>query len=173
MVDSRLQPVFKHEAGNAGEFVRVVGDEDSARRPGNGGDPEVGLAYDGTRPFERASDIHIVFHCRSVRPRDGKWLEDLVHLACVMFGSGALGRSDFQLGQHLKGNEDFIWRVPEKFLPDRVRALPEAGDKDIRVNETGYYDSASMGSTAEGRTRSGAVKEGSSMEPKVAIHSAE
>ena len=171
--DSRLQPVFQHEAGNAGKFVRVVGDEDSARRPGDGGDPEIGLADDGTRLFKRASDVHIVFHCLAVRPRDGKWLEDLLHLTCVMCRSGALGCSEFQLGQHLEGNENFIWRLPEKFLPDRVGTSPKAGDEDIRVDETGHYDPLSRGSTAEGRILSGARKDGSSMEPKVAIHSAE
>ncbi len=34
------------------------------------------------------------------------------------------------------------------------------------------YEPASRGSTAEGRRRSGALKEASSMEPKAAIHSA-
>lgn len=41
-----MQPLFKREVGNAGEFARVGGDEDSARRLGDGGDPEVGLADD-------------------------------------------------------------------------------------------------------------------------------
>ena len=46
-------------------------------------------------------------------------------------------------------------------------------NEDFRIDETSHYDASSRGSTAEGRTPSGAMKEGSSMEPKVAIHSAE
>lgn len=68
-IHSGVQPVFKHQAGNAGEFVRVVGDEDSARCPGDRCNPEVGLADERACLFERAADINVVFHCLGVGPK--------------------------------------------------------------------------------------------------------
>lgn len=62
-----LQPVFKHQARDTGEFSGVVRHKDTARSPGDRGDPEVGLADDRTCLFERAAYVNVMFHCRDIR----------------------------------------------------------------------------------------------------------
>lgn len=55
-----------------------------------------------------------------------------------MFRSGAFCRSEFQLGEHLEGNENFAWGMLEKFFPHMVGAATKAGDEDIGIDETGH-----------------------------------
>ena len=140
-----------HQAGNAGEFVRVVGDEDSARSPGDRGDPEVGLADEGACLFEGAADVNIVLHRRDIRPRDGEWLEDVVHLMRVMLRPRALCRSEFQLREHLEWDYDFTGSVPEKLLPHMIGTTAEAGDEDVRIDESGHLRHCIEGFHGDGK----------------------
>lgn len=133
-----LQPVFKHQARDTGEFSGVVRHKDTARSPGDRGDPEVGLADDGTCLFESAANVNIVFHCRDVRPGNGERLEDMVHLKRVMIRSGTFRSSKFQLCEHLERNENFTGRMLEKPLPQMVGTAAKAGDKDVGIDETGH-----------------------------------
>ena len=86
--------------------------------------------------FERAADVNVVFHCRDIRPGYRERLEDVVHLPCMMFRSGAFCRSKFQFSEHLEGHEDFAGRVLEKPIPHMGGPATEAGHEDIGIDET-------------------------------------
>ena len=56
-----------------------------------------------------------MLHRREVRPRDGKWSEDIIHLKRVMFRPCAFYCSEFQLDEHLERDKNFTGWVVEEF----------------------------------------------------------
>lgn len=69
----------------------------------------------------------------------------------MMFRPGTFCRSEFQFGEHLEGNKDFAGQVLEKAVPHMGGTPPEAGDKDIGVDESGHLRLGIKGGHGSGK----------------------